>query len=322
MKQRIVNVDEWRDAIAREMSPLNIYADGSDGFEVALHTRRTVQARLLKIFSTPQHFVRTPTQVSRFAEPCFSLAVQLHGQGYIAQSGNEGFLEPGDICLFDWTVPHTRAFESEFSMFTIMFPHRLVQIPPKVAARVCGSAISGSSGLGQVASTVLKALANEEINFNGAAGASVVHSAIQVARGAIIDTFDQISGVDPSDRPGLASDIRQYILGNLQDPDMSPDSVAGAHFISTRKLHKLFQEDGLSVAAWIREQRLARVCRDLEDPLLRQVPLHRIADRNGLGSATQFSRIFRSVYGCTPSEYRDQAQGTAPSLQANTVGSR
>lgn len=95
--------------------------------------------------------------------------------------------------------------------------------------------------------------------------------------------------------------IRSYIAAHLHDPDLTPGVVAAAHHISVSHLHRLFQAGGVTVSAWIRQQRLERACRDLADPTLR---VHRIAEQWGFTHPAVFTRAFRTAYGIPPSEYR------------------
>ena len=102
----------------------------------------------------------------------------------------------------------------------------------------------------------------------------------------------------------LATSVREYIEANLADPQLSPASIATAHFISTRHLHNIFHESGSTVASWIRSQRLERIRRDLRDPLLNGTSVGAVAARWGFLDAAHFSRTFRDAYGESPSDWR------------------
>ncbi|MBV1935004.1 hypothetical protein KUF83_00275 [Streptomyces sp. BV286] len=53
------------------------------------------------------------------------------------------------------------------------------------------------------------------------------------------------------------------MLANISDPSLCVDSVAAAHGISARQLHRLFHRTGLLSAAWLRRDPLdpAQDCR-------------------------------------------------------------
>jgi transcriptional regulator GlxA family with amidase domain len=110
-------------------------------------------------------------------------------------------------------------------------------------------------------------------------------------------------------RTELLARIHAFIEQHLGDPRLTPMVISGAHHISLRCLQRLFQQQGLTVAARIRQQRLERCRRDLADPALAECPIHAIAARWGYPSAAEFSRSLRNIYGTTPGEYRHGAAG-------------
>ncbi|MFF0628734.1 helix-turn-helix domain-containing protein [Streptomyces sp. NPDC004296] len=79
------------------------------------------------------------------------------------------------------------------------------------------------------------------------------------------------------------------------------------HLSLASYLHRLFQREEATVAAWIRRRRLEAARRDLADPALRTLPVHAIATRWGFSRAADFSRAFRTAYGTPPRDYRSQA---------------
>jgi AraC-like DNA-binding protein len=105
-------------------------------------------------------------------------------------------------------------------------------------------------------------------------------------------------------RAEILGDIQLFIEENLGDPDLDPQRIARANFISTRYLHKLFESEGTSVCGWIRASRLERCRRDLLDPALGHLTILAIASRWGLPGPQHFSRLFRAAHGCSPSELR------------------
>ncbi|MFG3357423.1 helix-turn-helix domain-containing protein [Streptomyces griseofuscus] len=51
--------------------------------------------------------------------------------------------------------------------------------------------------------------------------------------------------------------------------------------------------------------------RDLADPALRDMPVHRIADRWGFKGHPTFTRAFRAAFGTSPQDYRNGALAAA-----------
>jgi AraC-like DNA-binding protein len=79
--------------------------------------------------------------------------------------------------------------------------------------------------------------------------------------------------------------------------------VADGCGISIRYLHQIFEGEGVTVGAYIRNQRLLMCDAMLRDPNCRK-SISEIAYQWGFGDQAQFSRNYRSRFGCTPSDVR------------------
>jgi AraC-like DNA-binding protein len=108
-------------------------------------------------------------------------------------------------------------------------------------------------------------------------------------------------------RQTLVLRIRTFVQQHLHDPQLTPRTIAAVHNISVSYLHRLFENEDDTVAAWIRRQRLERARRDLADPALHAAPIHTIATRWGFTHAADFTRAFRTAYGIPPRDYRNSA---------------
>ncbi len=98
--------------------------------------------------------------------------------------------------------------------------------------------------------------------------------------------------------------ITGYIMRNLDDPDLTPDSVAEANGISTSYLYKLFKPTGLSVGKWITHRRLELCRARLSDPQYQDQSITQIAFDLGFNNLSHFSTRFRQAFACSPRELR------------------
>jgi AraC-like DNA-binding protein len=96
--------------------------------------------------------------------------------------------------------------------------------------------------------------------------------------------------------------------------------LAQANHISVRYLHRLFHDQGTSVARWVCERRLANCRRDLEDPALAQRGVHSIARRWGFEDPAHFSKIFKASYGDPPGVYRKAGRAGSSRPRRGRVG--
>jgi AraC-like DNA-binding protein len=102
--------------------------------------------------------------------------------------------------------------------------------------------------------------------------------------------------------------VLEMIAHDLGASDLGVAKLMEATGISRTALYRLFELEG-GVQAYIRQQRLMRVRRELNDA----PPGERIADianRWGFDDAAHFSRLFRRQFGTTPSKYRNTERPT------------
>jgi AraC-like DNA-binding protein len=164
--------------------------------------------------------------------------------------------------------------------------------------------MSGRDGVGALLSPFLTQFAARLGQFDNAAGRRVADNIVD-----LVDTLlaEHLGAGEPTAEPGrrpLLARIMAFIEEQLADPDLGPERIAAAHYISTRYLHKLLHDEGRTVAGWVRTRRLEQCRRDLGDPLLAEQPVSAIGARWGLTDAAHFSRVFRAAYGSSPREYR------------------
>ena len=108
----------------------------------------------------------------------------------------------------------------------------------------------------------------------------------------------------PSGPPALMAQVLDYINENLDRLPLTPRSIAAAHGISVRHLHRLFTATGTTVSLMVRKNRLARCAADFRDPALCAVRITLIAFRWGFNDSAHFSKAFRAEFGECPRVYR------------------
>ena len=117
-------------------------------------------------------------------------------------------------------------------------------------------------------------------------------------------TSEVTQGAGSSVRAGHRRRAEEIIRRNLSDNALSPEKVAEACGISKRYLHELFADVNYTVSQYIREQRLAAARDLLQMPNPGQ--MSDIAYRFGFSDQAQFSRLFKAMFGQTPSGFRAQ----------------
>lgn len=302
-----LDLDAWRSVINGSFVPLQI--DELDGAPFHGHLERAVvgEVSVFEIHATPHVVRRTQALIDQADGRFYKLSLQLSGPAVLEQDGRTVQLRPGDIAIYDTHRPYRLTYPERNRAMVIMFPHEAVDLPPDEIAQVTAVGFPSDQGLGRVINPFFVELGRNMDQLTGAHASRLVHSALDLLVTMLSQELRQVRRGEQGPARSLAREVREYILARLGDPALSPDSIAAAHYISTRHLYTIFSAEGATVSAWIRERRLEHIRRDLADPVLDERPVSAIATRWGLVDAAHFSRLFKAEFGISPTGYRESA---------------
>lgn len=226
------------------------------------------------------------------------------GVARLEQDGREALLGPGDIFVYDMARPVRLSLPRTFRTKSLVLPRDVLGLSESELAHITASPLGPDTPLGGLLSPFLAGLVD-------GAGTYPPRTSELIARN-IVDLIgvlaDEVPGRTSTDTPGgnraLLLRIQAFIDRHLADPDLTPHAIAGAHHISLRYLHKLFESEDATVGRWIQRRRLEQCRRDLARHV-NGATIAAVAHRWGFTSAAHFSRAFRAAYGMSPREWRD-----------------
>jgi AraC-like DNA-binding protein len=252
---------------------------------------------------------RTPQLIASATHDYMEVGVQLHGRSVVSQDGREAVLTPGDYAVWDTMRPYTLNRSGINEMLVVMFPREIVRVSPQRLSGLTARRVCRQQGLAASVSPFLVELGKRVHSLNHSGGLYLADAVLDMLAASFAEQLSREGPVETGGS-GLRLGVQAHIEQQLADPSLTVSAVAAANHISVRCLQKLFENEGETVTGWIRARRTAHCRRDLADPQFAQLPIRSIAARWGLTNAAHFSRLFKSVYGLSPSEYRAQALST------------
>ncbi|WP_406005218.1 helix-turn-helix domain-containing protein [Streptomyces sp. NBC_00637] len=299
-------LDRWRDALGAALVPMAVTARHDGACEGRVSTERLGYLRIVTVEADAQRLSRTPAHLADTVPgaACVAVGVQTAGVATLVQDGRRAFVGEGDLMVYDTGRPYSLDFPGRFATRVVHLPRRALGLPEEDLRRVTGTAIAGTAGFGAVL-----------VNFLTSLTASVPPCAPAVATRlatGVVDLFATLveertrAHATPVTNPQdhLVLRVRDHIDRNLGDPGLSPQSVAAAHHISVRYLHRLFEGEGTTVARLIQRRRLERCAQELRRPAATAPTVSAVAQRWGFANPAHFSRVFRAAYGHSPREWR------------------
>lgn len=307
---RTDSVSEFSTMVSRLYSPVSVQADKPDKFHGRIRSRPLGDVYLNEV-KTTQHLIElagTPAPLPDDARRFIKVSLLLHGHGTSLKGTTQAEFGPGEMIIHDSCQPYTMYLDDDFHMVFLLIPRSRFDLPESATDDILGQSIESDSGISRTVVPFFAALAQNMSSLSGPSAVRLMSNTVD-----LVETMMFSMVAHPIDEPhrdrrkDLLLRLRAYIDEHLEDPDLDPLSIASANFISVRYLHRLFHEEEVSVAGYLRQARLARCRRDLTDPVLTHLPVSTIASRWGFTNSSHFSRLFRQEVGATPTEYRFSA---------------
>ncbi|MFD8260749.1 AraC-like ligand-binding domain-containing protein [Streptomyces griseoluteus] len=302
---------KWCDLTADTLVPSMLRSDHEDDFRASLRVvdLGTVQVSAL-IY--PSLVTSRPARLIRKSDPeGLQMMLNLHGGHRMIHGGRDATSTTGEILLYDTSQPWdgwAHADPGPVQGIHLQLPRTLLPLKANRLRSLIARPLSGTEGVGALLAGYLRQIIADTHSYTPADGSRLASVAVDLLTAVCAHQLDAEAALPPeTHRRALLMRVRAFIDRHLADPGLTPATVAAGCQISLRHLHRLFGEEDLTVAAWIRQRRLDRCRRELADPDSVQ-PISAIATRWGFSDPAHFSRVFRKTHGMSPSDYQHGAR--------------
>jgi AraC-like DNA-binding protein len=302
-------VDYWREIISNVFMPLELSGEVGAKSAAELRTTEIGPIRFSESVTGPGSSFRTgrTPRLIRSSDPDVCLVgVLIEGELRVQQDDRQAVLRPGDLSFIDPGRPFEHSFTAMRNI-RVSVPKAMIPLRDRELGELTGVRIPGDRGAGALASALTRQLAHSVDELSASEVARLGTAVVDVLAVALAGRLDRTSAVPEARERTLLHRIYAFVEQQFADPELSPRSIAAAHHISLRYLHKLFQAEPVTVSDWIRRRRLERCRQDLRDPTQRNRPVAAIGAHWGFLSAPHFSRVFRDAHGVSPAEFRTRS---------------
>ena len=263
-------------------------------FEASYCSRPLGALHVGKMTASTAHmrYKRGPREIRSDAVEDFVLFFVSRGKVGFSQGDREVLLGPGDMMVYHQATPFTFDSPAGEARVTIVNvpPALLTSRAPDIARFTARRIRNGSSRL---AERMFRELLQPDI------GTCSTHaSKLGAAALDIVATALDLEADDLFSQGGQLGKIKQYILANLQDPELTTERIARANHIAPRTLNRLFAADGTTPIRWLWKQRLSASFTALAEGQVTQVT--QAAMNYGFNDLSHFSRTFKKSFGCSP----------------------
>ncbi|MEB3371947.1 AraC-like ligand-binding domain-containing protein [Saccharopolyspora mangrovi] len=298
-------VGEFEASASTVFAPLRIRPLRPGPFRSSLRATSAGEVAVTRIRCAPCQVRRTPRLIGSGDRDLVKVTMLTEGRGEVEQDGRRCVLTPGDLVNYDTDRPYQLNFPAPYDITVVAVPKWLLGGHVDTLATRSAIAVPTSRGVQRVVGgffrTMTDVLGEDTGGFSGDAGRHLTDALVSMV-------ISELAELRPEPGEDLADRVLAHCLARLDDPGLTVESVARAHHVSVRQLHKLFAERPMTLSAWIRRQRLQRIRRDLADPALADRTAAAIAARWGVLDATHLSRALKAEFGLTAMEIRREAR--------------
>lgn len=308
--------EAWEAVISRIYAPLDMNIGRDVAFSGEIRQTSLGDLDLTLASAAYEHARRTRRHIAGdTAATCVFVFVR-RGPLTISQFGREVALPSGSFSLIDLASPFVLGHAEPTESFFLKAPTAMLEPRFRDLRAHCAVTRPVGTGIGRIAADLFTSLSE---NAPAVGPREMAPLASQT-----LDLLGLVFEADGADMPfapavgraGIRRRALAYIDRRLADPELGPAEVAAAVGVSTRYLHRVFEDSERSVSAHIRFRRLQRCRDDLVDPRFGAFQIAAIARRHGFLSQSIFSSNFRKAFGVSPRDMRgarlrDEARRTA-----------
>lgn len=295
------DLERWRAQTAETFFPMRVIPRPGRPFRARLAAHELGAVAVGRVVAEPNMCLRTPRDIAAADPELLRILVLRRGHTHVRQGDRSCTITDGDVVVYDSTRPFAVDARRRSDLVVCGVPLVLLGAHADRLRALSATRIPRDAPVARMFARFVEGVV-DELGSDGLDGA-------EVELGETLIAFSRALARREDVRAGTRLHaVQAWIDAHLGDPSLSPARIAAASFISPRSLHRLFEAEGISVSAWVRDRRLEGCRRDLADPAQAGRTIAEIARGWGWSDAAGFSRRFRVAYGCAPSALRAQRQ--------------
>ncbi|MBO6527528.1 helix-turn-helix domain-containing protein [Erythrobacter sp.] len=299
----------WRESADVAIEAALHDADRCDHFGAHITSALIEDVMVVRSRISAQIVSRSVQRVARDGVDHYQFILFARGKSESTMGTRTSITVPGQWVVVDYGEPMTNRL-TDYENLNFYVPRRRLAPLLDTPDAIHGAQFVSESGPGKLLRDYLESLCTIAPEIRKAQAPAAGEALVQLAALALNSvTWDE------TDPPALANNAlllraQALINANIQDCDLSPEWIAATMGLSRARLYRIFTPRG-GIAASIRETRLRRCYTDLLSLRHAHEQLSQIAYRWGFSDPGHFSKVFKSRFGMSPTELRNEGASAA-----------
>ncbi|MFE7526839.1 helix-turn-helix domain-containing protein [Kitasatospora sp. NPDC057542] len=313
----------WSRAVSIAAMPVTVasYEPASDPGRMT--TQQLGHLLFITTEAGPRCYTRDLREIARGtrqAEGFFVVAVMGATGAVVQQDGRTVEVPAGAVSFWYTETPHVVDYPDGVDVRVCLLPRRAFGVRDEQLERVTATVADAGGPVAALVKQSLLTLVETAKDCPGLVAGRLACNFADLVATLVTEQASRDAPATEDSRHTRIWEIHAYVDRHLKEPELGPQTIAAAHGISVRSLHKLFEGEGTTVSRLIQRRRLQASAEDLTRKDSGDSTVSGVAQRWGFTDPAHFSRLFRASYGISPSQWRDTRGGTEPSDPRDTRG--
>lgn len=296
----------FRDGICSTFMPWSPEFKSDEDFSARIEGISFDNGSVGRVRMSPLVTTRTKANIASSRVDGFYANFVLSGELKVEQNGRCNVAKPGDLVLYDTSVPVTSTGRPDCQYEDLSFLFAKSSFAEvEDAEKLFGNTLIARDKLISPLATCLTLMSDNILSSSTEEMTALFEACVALlplaARGFARGAADNVE--DARNRL-LRRDILAFVNHNLSNEALSPQEVATNFSICPRYVHKIFASLGTTFSCYVTAKRLEHIRVDLASSACRHQPIFALAYRWGFNDVSTFIRVFKKRYGFPPSHFR------------------
>lgn len=300
---------KWQEAICEHYLTVDVSSQRPEEYYGFIKESVLGPLVITDLYLSNQEIVRNQQHIAYQDKTCFFIMFPSKGSFLIEQAGEKQLSTPGTAVLFDSAKPYRFCCHDYCQSMCIEVPTSILAAKYPINKISKPLALDFTEGLGWALLVFCNSIAVGSESY----GSDMATKVADEITDLLVLYIDAESKRKPSSK-SLSTEfrlqaIKSFIESHLNDPELSPISIAKNNGISLRYLHHLFKRSNSTVSEWVREKRLEKSRQKLTSKKFKDESITDIALSLGFNSSSHFTKTFKQKFGLTPRSTRKMLAG-------------
>ena len=292
--------DHWLAAINRACGQFSARPLAGE-FSGELDEFHAHNLKLSTVTVSAANLFRTRKEIAQSNDAWFFTVFQLSGEAIMEQNGSQTLLRPGDMTLIDAALPSSFVWQQQARQVSLLLPRQMLEQSLHSGRVPCARRLDAGQPVVRLCHHLLQESMQHD-TLSERESEAALEAIMALLRPVLVQQTP-----DASRRERQFQKVLALIDEHIQSETLRPEWLASTTGMSVRSLYRMFADNGLVVAQYIKHRRLDLCARALRaashDEKLAGIGYHW-----GFSDHSHFSTAFKLRFGVSPGEYRKRWQ--------------